>query len=160
MAEVEFDFHDVVPTVQYFDRRANQDDAEEAVQTAVVKLLESNLPLIPSYVVTKAQTRLHDAVARHERRALSLDRLLTPTDQGGDGYPESRLRRIVEAGQSYWTYGTIIYALQRWMKVHGRPPTARECRQDPWLPAMGMIQRKVGNLREAISEAESKMKEK
>lgn len=72
-AVVEFDFDDVVATVQHFDSRANRDDAEEAVQQGVERLLKRGEPLVAAYVVNKARSALGNIVRRAERRNSSLD---------------------------------------------------------------------------------------
>jgi transcriptional regulator with XRE-family HTH domain len=72
-ATVEFDFEDVLPTVQRAHSRANRDDAEEAIQTAVTEMLERGERLAPGFVVHKARSRLINALELHERRNSSLD---------------------------------------------------------------------------------------
>lgn len=72
-ATVDFDFEDVLPTVQRAHSRANRDDAEEAVQTAVAEMLEKGEPLIAPFVVQKARSRLSNALSRRERGNASLN---------------------------------------------------------------------------------------
>jgi hypothetical protein len=73
---VEFDFDDVVATVGRFDSRANRDDAEEAVQQGVERLLRRGEPLYAAYVVNKARSCLSNAMKRREQGNLSLDAFL------------------------------------------------------------------------------------
>lgn len=72
-AAVEFDFEDVVSTVQRCDTRATRDGAEDAVQHAVMKMLEKGEPLRADYVVRRARSYQRHAFDRREAGNSSLD---------------------------------------------------------------------------------------
>jgi hypothetical protein len=69
---VEFDYDDVLPTVQRVHPHASLADAEDAVQVAVEEHLRKGVSLIAANVVQRARSRLLTAKAR-EARTLSLD---------------------------------------------------------------------------------------
>lgn len=177
-ATVEFDFDDVVSTVKRFDSRANLDDAEEAVQVAVERLLRRGEPLIPSYVVMKGRSALSNMVKRSERGNASLDRFLeadadeVPVEIAVDEVdydsharlaearrnPVLRLRlELVEQGQppliTDWSRGLVVEAIKAFVREEGRRPNFEDVKHDPRLPSLNVLERLGWRWGEALDAA-------
>lgn len=70
---VDFDFDDVLPTVRAAAPGASTEEAEDAIQTAVVEHLRKGTPLTAPNVVQRAKSRLIDARKKRDNRHASLD---------------------------------------------------------------------------------------
>jgi hypothetical protein len=172
-AAVAFDFEDVLPTVRGAHSRANRDDAEEAVQTAVAEMLERGEPLTAPFVVTKARDRLRNALRRRERGNSSLDAFAEDTEDQApvelaieevdfdshialsDPVTEAR-RRAVEGNCGScrgWTPDNVLIALQHYTRVNGQTPVYRDLAADPNLPHSNTVRRYHGTLNKALTAA-------
>lgn len=78
--ELPFEFDDVLPTIQRAHTKANRDDAEEALSTAMAEGLEKGWSLTPANLVRCARFRLLSAMRRRDRQNLSLDAFAEDTE--------------------------------------------------------------------------------
>lgn len=80
MAAVAFDYADVLPTVRAAAKGATREEAEDAIQTAVMEHLDKGVPLTAANVVQRARSRLLNARQRRDNRNASLDALREDTE--------------------------------------------------------------------------------
>lgn len=172
-SDVAFDFADVLPTIRRAHSGASTEDAEDAIQTAVVELLAAGEPLKSSFVVTRARSRLIDAKKRKEAQNVSLDGIAEDTEdhapvelavQEVDYEAHVELstarenpilrRRIASGGRvKRWSRALIAEAVRAVAREDGKLPTAEKMKTDTRLPSQSVFYRYYKSWEEAVREA-------
>lgn len=170
---VAFDFAEVVPTVRRAHSRASVEDAEDAVQTAVVELLAKGTDLTAPNVVTRARSRLINRFKRREAGNVSLDGLGEADEDHAprevaieevdfEAHVEVAmarenpvLRGRMSSGGYFtgWTRELILEALRIVTREDGKCPRAEALKTDPRLPCITVFYRRFGTWEEAVEAA-------
>jgi DNA-directed RNA polymerase specialized sigma24 family protein len=150
--------------------RCQESDAEEAVQDALLHLLDNRRDLLREsperwlrYLVKTARFRLLDS-RRSSRRTDSIEKLTATAGDAPfiaaqrcvppdlDASNDSRYTAAPKRGED-WTATQIIGAFQRFRDFHGRPPKVAECRSVHMLPSRSAIARHFPSFADAVLAA-------
>lgn len=164
MTAVAFDFEDVLPTVQRAHSRANRDDAEEAVMTAVEELAASKVgapELRRRGAAATTRGRVYtDAEVAEARRLRAVEKLTYGEIAERIGAAETTVSQWcsgrVRSGPTAatgWSRQLVVEALQAVAREDGRPPSAEGLHNDQRLPDSSTFYRQFDSWGEAMRAA-------